>query len=323
MNNPTVVSLFSGIGGIDLAFEQAGFKVVWANEIDKFACITYRHNIANNALEEADIKSIDENSVPQADVLVAGFPCQSFSVMGYQRGFNDARGNLFFEIVRIAKSVQPKVIFLENVRNLINHDNGRTFITIFNHLSELGYYVKYAVQSPHTHANIPQERNRTFVVAFSDYDIMNSFSFPDEIPLTNDLRSVCDRSIKRHENYYYKPDNRYYDLLNNRISDTTGMYRIDDSGVAMRKYIISPTLKANMGTYRDRVPVIRDDYGIRKITPFECLALQGFPSDFGFKDIPIEQAYKQCGNTVCVPVVKRIADNIFKCFRSESNEQNI
>ena len=91
----------------------------------------------------------------------------------------------------------------------------------------------------------------------------------------------------------------------------------------MRKYIISPTLKANMGTYHDRVPIIRDDYGIRKITPFECLALQGFPSDFGFKDIPIEQAYKQCGNTVCVPVVKRIADNIFKCFRSENNEQNI
>lgn len=314
MNNPTVVSLFSGIGGIDLAFEQAGFKVVWANEIDKFACITYRHNIANNALEEADIKSIDENSVPQADVLVAGFPCQSFSVMGYQRGFNDSRGNLFFEIVRIAKSVRPKVIFLENVRNLINHDNGRTFITIFNHLSELGYYVKYAVQSPHTHANIPQERNRTFVVAFSDLDMMNRFSFPDEIPLTNDLEGVFDCSIKRHENYYYKPGNKYYDLLNKRIPDTTGMYRIDDSGVATRKYTISPTLKANMGTYHDRVPVIRDDFGIRKITPFECLALQGFPPDFGFKDIPIEQAYKQCGNTVCVPVVRRMAERVLNAF---------
>ncbi len=314
MNNPTVVSLFSGIGGIDLAFEQAGFKVVWANEIDKFACITYRHNLSNNALVEADIKSIDEKSVPQADVLVAGFPCQSFSVMGYQRGFNDVRGNLFFEIVRIAKNVRPKVIFLENVRNLINHDNGRTFITIFNHLSELGYYVKYAVQSPHTHANIPQERNRTFVVAFSDLDIMNRLSFPDEIPLTNDLEGVFDRSIKRHENYYYKPGNKYYDVLNRRIPDTTGMYRIDDSGVATRKYTISPTLKANMGTYHDRVPVIRDDFGIRKITPFECLALQGFPPDFGFKDIPIEQAYKQCGNTVCVPVVRQIAERLLNVF---------
>lgn len=314
MNNPTVVSLFSGIGGIDLAFEQAGFKVVWANEIDKFACITYRHNLSNNALVEADIKSIDEKSVPQADVLVAGFPCQSFSVMGYQRGFNDARGNLFFEIVRIAKSVRPKVIFLENVRNLINHDNGRTFITIFNHLSKLGYYVKYAVQSPHTHANIPQERNRTFVVAFSVFDMMNRFSFPDEIPLTNDLESVFNRSIKRHENYYYKPGSKYYDVLNKRIPDTTGMYRIDDSGVATRKYTISPTLKANMGTYHDRVPVIRDDFGIRKITPFECLALQGFTPDFGFKDIPIEQAYKQCGNTVCVPVVRRMAERVLNAF---------
>lgn len=187
-------------------------------------------------LVEAGIRSADEKTVPQADVIAAGFPCQSFSVMGYQCGFNDARGNLFFEIIRIAKSVQPKVIFLENVRNLINHDNGRTFITVFNHLSELGYYVRYAVQSPHTHANIPQERNRTFVVAFSDYDMMNSFSFPDKIPLTNDLSCVFDRSAKRNKNYYYKSGDRYYDLLNNRIPDTTGMYRIDDSGVAKKIY---------------------------------------------------------------------------------------
>lgn len=317
MNNHTVVSLFSGIGGIDLAFEQAGFDVIWANECDKFACTTYRNNFSSGALVENDIRNVNEKAIPQADVVVAGFPCQSFSVMGYQRGFNDARGNLFFEIIRIAKSVQPKVIFLENVRNLINHDDGRTFITIFNHLSELGYYVRYDVQSPHTHANIPQERSRTFMVAFSDYDMMNNFFFPDKISLTNDLSSIFDRSRKQHENYYYKSGNRYYDLLNKRIPDTTGMYRIDDSGVAMKKYIISPTLKANMGTYHDRVPIIRDDYGIRKITPFECLALQGFPPSFVFKNIPIEHAYKQCGNTVCVPVVKQIADNIFRCFRSE------
>lgn len=320
MGKPTVVSLFSGIGGIDLAFEQAGFKVVWANDIDKFACTTYRLNLSPEVLTEGDIKCIDEKVIPQADVLAAGFPCQSFSVMGYRRGFNDARGNLFFEIVRIAKSVQPKIIFLENVRNLINHDNGRTFITIFNNLSELGYYVKYAVQSPHTHANIPQERNRTFVVAFSDFEMMSKFTFPEEIPLTNDLNGIFDRSVKRHNSYYYKAGNKYFDLFNKRIPDTTGMYRIDDSGVAMRKYEISPTLKANMGTYHDRVPVIRDNFGIRKITPFECLALQGFPAEYTFRDVPIEQAYKQCGNTVCVPVVKRIANEIYKCFRGNDNE---
>ena len=314
MDKPTVVSLFSGIGGIDLAFEQAGFEVVWANELDRFACVTYRHNFPQNCLVEDYIRGVDKSSVPKADVIVAGFPCQSFSVMGYQRGFNDARGNLFFEIIAIAEHIKPKVIFLENVRNLINHDNGRTFLTIFNCLSKIGYFVKYTVQSPHTHANIPQERNRTFIAAFSDYDMMSKFSFPGEMPLTCNLSSVFDHSVRQHDYFYYKPTSKYFDLLNKRIPDTTGMYRIDDSGVAMRKYVISPTLKANMGTYPDRVPVIRDNYGIRKITPLECLALQGFPPDFGFKDIPIEQAYKQCGNTVCVPVVKRIADNIRSCF---------
>ena len=320
MVKPTVISLFSGIGGIDLAFERAGFDVIWANELDGFACATYRRNFPGKILVEADIRDIVADTVPKADILVAGFPCQSFSVMGYRRGFNDARGNLFFEIIRIAETVKPKIIFLENVRNLIYHDRGKTFLVIFNSLSEIGYDVKYAVQSPHTHANIPQERKRTFIVAFSDENMMNGFSFPVEIPLTKGLDDVFDRSKRQHDYFYYKPNGRYFDLLNKRIPDETGMYRIDDSGVAMKKYTVSPTLKANMGTYPDRVPIIRDDCGIRKITPRECLALQGFPPDFAFGDIPIEQAYKQCGNTVCVPTVKRIAENIMKAYAGTEQE---
>lgn len=249
MVKPTVISLFSGIGGIDLAFERAGFDVIWANELDGFACATYRRNFPGKILVEADIRDIAADTVPKADILVAGFPCQSFSVMGYRRGFNDARGNLFFEIIRIAETVKPKIIFLENVRNLIYHDSGKTFLVIFNSLSEIGYDVKYAVQSPHTHANIPQERKRTFIVAFSDENMMNGFSFPDEIPLTKGLDDVFDRSKRQHDYFYYKPNGRYFDLLNKRIPDETGMYRIDDSGVAMKKYTVSPTLKANMGTY--------------------------------------------------------------------------
>ena len=119
---------------------------------------------------------------------------------------------------------------------------------------------------------------------------------------------------KHNDVYYYKDNNKFFDTLNRKIPDKTGIYRIDDSGVANRKYIISPTLKANMGTYPDRVPIIRDDFGIRKLTPYECLALQGFPKDYVFKNIPIEAAYKQSGNTVCVPVIRRIAENIHKFF---------
>ena len=308
----TVVSLFSGIGGIDLGFIQAGFEVIWANELDKYACITYRHNFGSNALVEGDIRSVNATVIPKADILTAGFPCQSFSIMGYRRGFNDPRGNLFFEIARIADTMKPKIILLENVRNLIYHDNGKTFITIHNTIAEMGYGIKYAVLNASTHGNIPQDRKRTFVAAFKDYDIMNAFSFPDEIELSCGIDDIIDRSEKHSDIYYYGNDNKYYDTLNRKIPDKTGIYRIDDSGVANRKYIISPTLKANMGTYPDRVPIIRDDFGIRKLTPYECLALQGFPKEFVFKGIPIEAAYKQSGNTVCVPVVKRIAERLYK-----------
>ena len=310
----TAVSLFSGIGGIDLAFEQAGFKIIWANEVDKYACVTYRSNFTNKLCED-DIKSVSAEDIPKAGVLFGGFPCQSFSVMGYKKGFNDPRGNLFFEVARIAEQMQPKVILLENVKNLIYHDNGRTFITIHNTFAELGYFIKYEVQNACTHGNIPQERSRTFIAAFSDPDMMNRFEFPEEIPLNVRLNDIIDRSVKHNEIYYYTDKSKYYSLLNKRIKDGTGIYRIDDSGVATRKYTISPTLKANMGTYHDRVPIIRDDFGIRKLTPYECLALQGFPQEYVFKGIPLEAAYKQCGNTVCVPVVKRIAENIYKVFK--------
>lgn len=309
----TAVSLFAGIGGIDIAFRQAGFDVIWANEIDRYACITYRNNFIN-ALSEADIKSVDEKTVPKSDMLFGGFPCQSFSVMGYKRGFKDPRGNLFFEIARITEHTEPKVILLENVKNLIYHDNGKTFITIHNTLAELGYYIKYSVLNASTHGNIPQERSRTFIAAFSDYEMMSRFSFPDEIPLTVGIEDILNRSSKQNDAFYYPPGNKYYEVLNRKIPDKTGIYRIDDSGIATRKYVMSPTLKANMGTYPDRVPIIKDDFGIRKLTPYECLALQGFPSDFRFKDIPLEAAYKQCGNTVCVPVVRRIAENLLKVF---------
>ena len=314
MTKPTVVSLFSGIGGIDIAFMQSGFEIMCANELDKDACVTYRNNFSDCNLIEKDIKSILAAEFPQADVITAGFPCQSFSVMGYQRGFNDKRGNLFYEIVRVAQTVQPKIILLENVKNLIYHDDYRTIITIHNELSRLGYTIKYSVLSPNTHANIPQDRKRVFVVAFSDIDMMNSFTFPDEMPLTKGIDDIINRKEKHSDIYYYSTDSRYYNELNRKITDKVGMYRIDDSGVANKRYNISPTLKANMGTYHDRVPVIRDDFGIRRITPLECLAFQGYPTEYVFKGIPLESAYKQAGNTVCVPVVKRIADNIFKAL---------
>ena len=309
MDKSKVGSLFSGIGGIDLGFEQAGFEIAWANDMDASACKTYRHNFPNTHLIEGDVCDVDPRTLPDIDVLVAGFPCQPFSIMGYRRGFKDPRGNLFFEISRFIDIKRPRVVFLENVRNLMEHDNGKTFLVIYNTLAQFGYSVKYKVINA-TDVSIPQNRARIFIVAFLNIEDCDRFAFPEVMPLEASVEDIIDRSVKHDDIYYYGSSSRYFKELDAKIVDKTGIYRIDDSGVATRKWDICPTLKANMGTYPDRVPIVRDDFGIRKLTPMECLAFQGYPKEYSFKGISLESAYKQCGNTVCVPIIRKIADNI-------------
>lgn len=307
-----VGSLFAGIGGIDLAFEQAGCEIVWANEKDHNAAITYSNNFSSPHLMEGDIVSIDASDIPDIDILTAGFPCQPFSVMGYQKGFKDPRGNLFFEIARIVEAKMPSIVFLENVKNLMQHDNGKTFFVIYNTLAQFGYAVKYKIMNATEYANIPQDRSRIFIIAFLDYSMCDRFSFPEPINLSTTINDMIDRSEKHSALYYYTEGSSYYETLRKRVIDCDAIYRIDDSGVAKRKYLICPTLKANMGTYHDRVPLLRDDFGIRKLTPMECLRFQGFPSDYTFSKISLSEAYKQAGNTVCVPVVKRIVEKLME-----------
>lgn len=310
-----VASLFSGIGGIDLGFRQAGFEIVWANEVDRDTAKTYRHNFGSNHLIEADIRTIDPNTIPDFDVLVAGFPCQPFSVMGRQKGFRDPRGTLFFEIARIAEAKLPKVIFLENVANLLEHDDGKTFLTIYNALVPLGYTFKYQVMDAMEYGNIPQNRTRIFIVAFLDYEQCQRFSFPEPIPLTVGMNDILDRSVPHDKSYYYDGSSVYWETLQKVVTDKKALYKIYDSGVSRKRHYFCPALTANMGTYPDRVPIIMDDFGIRKITPYECLALQGYPRNFGFPNIPMNSAYKQCGNSVVVPVIRRIAEQISKALK--------
>ena len=310
--------MFAGIGGICLGFRQAGATIVWANEIDRHACDTYRHNFPDTLLDKNDIRAVNLAAIPNIDVLTAGFPCQSFSVMGNQKGFADPRGTMYFEILRVIDAKRPKVVLLENVKNLVQHDNGRTFITIYNTLAERGYGVRYAVLGAHTHANIPQYRDRIFIVAFLDFNMMERFVFPEEVPLTAKINDIIDRYTSVEKHYYYMPGNRYYEALNSRMTDNAAIYRIDDCGAAKRAWRICPTLKANMGTYCDRVPLVRDVFGIRKLTPQECLTLQSFPNVFAFSDIPSCEIYKQLGNTVCVTVVRRIAEKIYAALWANS-----
>lgn len=259
-----VGSMFSGIGGICSSFQQAGAEIVWANEKDADAAKTYRQNFGDKYLIEDDIRNVDTLSIPDIDILTAGFPCQPFSIMGRKRGFGDPRGNLFFEISRVIDAKRPKIILLENVKHLIEHDYGKTFLVIYNTLAQFGYAVKYKVMNATEYGNIPQERKRIFIAAFLDFSQCDNFSFPETIELTTKVNDIIDRTQKHSDIYYYNERSPYYKELNIRIVDKQSIYRIDDSGTAKRRYTICPTLKANMGTYHDRVPLIRDDFGIRK-----------------------------------------------------------
>lgn len=307
-----VCSLFAGIGGIDIAFKQASFRVVWANDNDKYACKTYRHNFPNVELEEADIRNVDKASIPDCDIIAAGFPCQPFSVCGKQKGFDDGRGNLFFEIGKVIDVKQPKIVFLENVANLTEHDKGRSFNVIHNELAGRGYYIRYLIADA-CHYGIPQHRTRTYIVAFKDKASCDKFRFPEQEPLLKRLHDVIDFNTRADEEFYYRLDSEKYERLSRAITDCNQIYRFADYGVQSSKGGIAFTLKANMGTYPNRVPIVKDVFGIRKITPAECLSLQGFPKEYSFSlEVPRREQYKQAGNTVCVPVVKRIVDSIQK-----------
>ena len=307
-----VCSMFSGIGGIDLGFSQAGFDIVWANEFDKDAATTYKLNFGEHILNKKDIRTVSSSEIPDFDVLVAGFPCQPFSSAGKQKGFEDPRGDLFFQIARIVEAKHPQVVFLENVPNLLDHDDGKTFLTIYNTLVPFGYTFRYRVMDSYEYGNVPQHRKRIFIVGFLDEKKCEAFSFPDKIGCTKKLNDIIDRSVKHDKSYYYAESSFYYQDLKRIVTDRRALYKINDSGVSSKPYFVCPTLTANMGTYPDRVPIVLDDYGIRKITPYECLALQGFPKDFRFSGIPLKNAYLQCGNSVVVPVIRRIAEQIKK-----------
>lgn len=306
----TFGSMFAGIGGIDLAFKKAGFKPVWANEIDKHACNTYRLNFNAKHLVEGDIQNIPTQDIPKFDILTAGFPCQAFSSVGLRKGFKDPRGNLFFETARVISAKHPKVVFFENVANLVKLDNGKTFEIIMSTMKELGYYVRYQIMNASDYG-IPQQRNRVYMVAFRDKKKADKFEFPKEKKLTKDAFAFFDKG--RQPERYYMDGHKKWDEMIAFMDDRHRIYRFTDWGLSRGRDGICPTLLAAMGSPYERIPFFFDRFSIRKITQREAARLQGFPDSFQF---PIEktpkQVYKQIGNSVCVPIVKSIAMAIKK-----------
>ena len=305
-----VVSLFAGIGGFDIGFENAGFNIIWANDIDKYAVETYRANVGKQIVL-GDIR-LEKVNIPEHDVLTAGFPCQPFSTLGKLKGFDDEnRGDLFFEIKDILKTYRTKVVVLENVKNIINHNKGETFKKILHELHSIGYDCYYKILNSADYG-IPQRRNRVYLVGllrgvFDDAP----FEFPDAIPLTLTTQDLLDKNV----------DKKYF--LTPKIEKTI-------LGVGTKGYIVQPTIdlpisKTLTATMHKMHRASQDNYvtdlesraqfeddnrtNIRKLTVNECRKLQGFPSDW-VQVVSDCQAYKQFGNAVTVEVAYAVASSL-------------
>lgn len=319
-----LASMFSGVGGIELSFLQASkelenivVKVVWANDNDENACITYKENFGNGHINDRSIIDVldDNEPIPDFEILTAGFPCQAFSIAGYQNGFDDKRGNLFFEIDRILKRKSPDCFILENVKNLKTHDNGNTFAVIEDYLNHRGYHIDDKVLNAMEYGNLPQTRERIFIVGFKSKKKMDKFTFPEPIPLTKTIHNIVNTSEKKPDYYYYKEDHQYYPELKKEMKNKDTMYQWRRVYVRENKSNACPTLTANMGTGGHNVPLLIDDFGIRKLTPRETFLFQGFPKSFKLPDdMARSHLYKQAGNSVPVPVVKRIAIQMLKAL---------
>ena len=228
----------------------------------------------------------------------------NFLLVYFCQKFSDPRGNVFFEIGKTIDAKRPFIVFLENVANLTEHDHGRTFNVIHNELAGRDYFLRYLVADACEYADIPQHRTRTYLMAFRDEEKCRRFAFPDKKPLTIRITDVIDTTQKAEESFYLHPGDYGYDKMVAAIRDDKQLYRFSDYGIQSSKDGIAFTLKANMGTYPNRIPVIKDKFGIRRITPMECLALQGFPPNFTFPStVPLREQYKQAGNTVCANFV--------------------
>lgn len=320
MKKYKIASLFAGVGGIELGFELTGnYETIFANEVDKKAAVTYQRNFDHQLVVE-DIRYLSPEDIPNFDILTAGFPCTSFSIAGYRKGFEDEHtGDLFFETLRIIVAKKPEVVFLENVKNLVGHDKGNTFKVIRESLEANGYHIKYKVMNSSEYGNIPQNRERIYIVGFKNVDYYKNFEFPNPIPLENKLSDIIDFHNKVDDKYYYTPEKyAIFGELEKEITKTTTLYQWRRKYVRENKSSLSPTLTANMGTGGHNVPLLKADHGIRKLTNRECFNLQGYPRTYILPDtLATGSLYKQAGNSVVVTVVQRIAENIYKALNGE------
>jgi DNA (cytosine-5)-methyltransferase 1 len=322
------IDLFAGIGGFHLALESMRANCVFASEWDKFAAETYEKNFQIKPF--GDITKIDEKDIPKHDILCGGFPCQAFSISGKQKGFEDTRGTLFFDIARIVDYHKPKVLFLENVKNLAKHDEGKTIKTIINTLEELEYSVFTKVLNS-SNFGLPQNRERIYIIAFHKSLKSDTFKFP--IPPNNPicLENILENEpkdakiIERNDIEIYKN----YSVSNSLFSEIELLNKpiqigkVNKGGQGERIYHTlghAITLSAYGGGVGSKTGLYLINGKIRKLSPRECARVQGFPDKFILNSSDI-QTYKQFGNSVSVNVLQYILIEIAKILKINETEK--
>ena len=306
------IDLFAGIGGIRIAFEKQGGKCVFTSEWDKFAQQTYSENFGD--IPSGDITEIHEKDVPNHDILLAGFPCQPFSHAGLKRGFDDIRGTLFFDIVRIIKEKKPKMVLLENVKGFASHDKGNTFKVVCSTLEKLGYEVHSKVLNAREFG-VPQNRERIYIVGIDRKRTLQApFSFPKP---PNSPITVGDILESRVDPKYTISD-KLWKGHQRRLKE----HRAKGNGFGYSLFNASSLYTSTISAryYKDGSEILLEQKGNnpRKVTPREAARLQGFPDTF---KIPVSdaQAYRQFGNSVAVPVVSAIARQMVKLLKKPNN----
>lgn len=321
LKNYKFIDLFAGLGGFRLALESLGAKCVYSNEWDPHAQKVYADNFDH--IPEGDITKVDEKTIPNHDILCAGFPCQAFSISGKQRGFEDSRGTLFFDVARIVKEKKPKIVFMENVKNFATHDGGKTLSVVKSTMEELGYTFYQKVLNSVTYG-MPQKRERIYMVCFrNDLDI-NTFKFPKPFKLTRYVNDFLLKDETIVESLYIdRPDTYYNDTEDNKYSDKPiRLGIVNKGGQGERIYStkgIAITLSAHGGGAFAKTGGYLVNGRPRKLHPRECARLMGFPDSYKISS-SFNQAYKQFGNSVVIDVLQYIAIEIGLALEKKSDE---
>lgn len=307
----TFIDLFAGLGGFRLALESLGAECIYSSEWDEPVRKVYSDNF--DEIPDGDITQVDEKNVPDHDILCAGFPCQAFSISGKQHGFEDSRGTLFFDVARIVKEKQPKVVFMENVKNFASHDGGKTLEVVRATMEDLGYTFFYKVLSA-VDFGIPQKRERIYMVCFRNDLNVASFNYPKPFELQKHVEDflLSDENMVTHL-YVDRPDTYFNGKKDEHYSNKTiRLGIVNKGGQGERIYStkgIAITLSANGGGVFSKTGGYLINGRTRKLHPRECARLMGFPDSYIISDSP-NQAYKQFGNSVVIDVLQLIAIEI-------------